>query len=162
MLGRTFRRRMTIALAIAAAELTRPLAPLTLNARQITWSPSGLAGQQITAILCDPLTPTTVYAGVLGGGVFKSTDAGAEWVPINNGLTSTQIRALAVDPQAPATLYAGTGGGGFFKTVNGGASWTLLDNARMNGNFVFDIAIDPQTPATLYVGGNGESLLKSV
>ena len=162
MLGNTIRRRITITLAVLAAGLTAPLAPPTVGAQQDTWSLSGLAGQEITAILVDPLTPTTVYAGVLGGGVYKSTDAGGEWVPINTGLTTTQIRALAIDPQTPTTLYAGSGGGGFFKSVDAGQNWTLLNDLRMNNSFVFDIVVDPQTPATLYVGGNGESILKSV
>jgi photosystem II stability/assembly factor-like uncharacterized protein len=154
-------RRTAITLAILGAAVTRPLAPI-LDARQVTWSLSGLAGQNITALVIDPLTPTTVYAGVLGGGVFKSTDAGGEWIPINNGLLTTEIRALAIDPQTPATLYAGSGGAGLFRTLDAGASWTLLDNVRMNRNFIFDMAVDPHTPSTLYVGGNGESLLKSV
>ena len=152
-------RRTTIALAILGALLTRPLA---LDARQITWSLSGLAGQNIAAIVIDPLTPATVYAAALGAGVFKSTDGGGEWTPINNGLTTTQIRAMAIDPLRPSTLYAGSGGAGLFRTVDGGANWTLLDNARMNSNIIFDIAVDPQAPSTIYVGGNGESLLKSV
>lgn len=159
MSGSTILRRTAIALAILGAAVTRPLA---LDARQVAWSPSGLAGQEITALVIDPLTPTTVYAGVLGGGVFKSTDAGGEWIAINNGLTTTQIRALAIDPQTPATLYAGSGGAGLFRTLDGGDNWTLVDNVRMNTNFIFDIAVDPSTPSTLYVGGNGESLLKSV
>jgi photosystem II stability/assembly factor-like uncharacterized protein len=154
-------RRTAIALAILGAAVTRPLAPI-LEARQVTWSLSGLGGQNVTALAIDPLTPTSVYAGVLGGGVFKSTDAGGEWHPINNGLTTLQIRAVAIDPQTPTTLFAGTSGGGLFKTIDGGANWTLLDNVRMNSNFIFDIAIDPETPSTLYVGGNGESVLKTV
>jgi photosystem II stability/assembly factor-like uncharacterized protein len=155
------RRHSIIAVAILGAAMVGPRG-VTVEARQATWSLSGLAGQTITALVIDPLTPTTVYAGVLGGGVFKTTDGGSAWSPINNGLTTSQIRAVAIDAQTPTTLYAGSGGAGLFKTTDAGASWTLLDNARMNANFIFDIAVDPQTPSTLYVGGNGENLLKSV
>ena len=158
---KTVGRLTAITLVILTASVTRPLAPIALDARQTTWSLSGVASQEITAILIDPVTSTTVYAGVLGGGVYKSTDAGGTWTPINTGLTTTLIRALAIDPQTPSILYAGTSGGGFFKTVDGGQNWTLLNDLRMNSNFVFDIAIDPLTPTTLYVGGNGEALLKS-
>ncbi len=153
-------RHIAIAVAILGAALSGSRT-VTLNAQQAGWSLSGLGGQNISALVIDPLTPTTVYAGVLGGGVFKSTDAGETWNPINSGLTTLLIRALAIDPQTPTTLYAGTSGAGFFKTTDGGANWVLLDDTRMNGNFVFDIAIDPQTPSTIYVGGNGEAVLKS-
>ena len=153
-------RRTAFALAILAAVCTRPLAPV-VDARQGTWSLSGLAGQNVTDVAIDPLTPTTVYAAVLFGGVFKSTDAGGEWNPINNGLTTTRIRALAIDPQTPTTLYAGSDVG-LFKTLDAGATWAQVNNPRMNVNQIFDIAIDPQAPSTIYVGGNGESILKTV
>ena len=53
----------------------------------------------------------------LMGGVFKSTNGGANWTAINTGLTNTHVCALAINPQTPDTLYAGTYGGGVFKTV---------------------------------------------
>ena len=42
-----------------------------------TWSAinTGLPGQWVIALIIDPQTPTTVYAGTPSG-VFKSTDGG--------------------------------------------------------------------------------------
>ena len=56
-----------------------------------------------------PITPSTLYAGTDGGGVFKSTDAGATW-------SGGQHRAAQYStsspwpsiPTRPSTLYAGT------------------------------------------------------
>jgi hypothetical protein len=50
----------------------------------------------VFALAIDPVTPTTVYAGTSGGGVFKSSDGGAHWSPFNNGLT-TPVTSLAID-----------------------------------------------------------------
>jgi hypothetical protein len=47
-------------------------------------------------------------------GVFKSTNGGKNWYPINNGLTSTNVWSLTIDPARPNTLYAGTDGRGVF------------------------------------------------
>ena len=61
----------------------------------------------------DPARPATLYAGTTGG-VFKSTDGGGRWSPINLGLTATNVSALAIDPATPTIVYAGTVGGGAF------------------------------------------------
>jgi uncharacterized repeat protein (TIGR01451 family) len=55
--------------------------------------------------------------------VFKSTDAGGKWTPINSGLPSTQVELVVTDPIRPNLLYAGTSGYGVYKSVDGGASW---------------------------------------
>ncbi len=49
-------------------------------------------------------------------GVFKSTNGGDIWSPLNSGLTSTTVSTLAIDPGNPSTVYAGTWGG-VFKSV---------------------------------------------
>ena len=79
-------------------------------------------GGDVRALAIDPITPRTLYAGTYGGGVFKSTDAGATWSAANTGLDSTGVTALAIDPNTPSTLYAGTGGG-VFKSTDAGATW---------------------------------------
>src|SRR5438046_8385482 len=62
-----------------------------------------------------------VFAGTQGGGVFRSSDNGATWTPVNTGLTSTDIHALATN--SAGDLFAGTFGGAFRSTDNGD-TWT--------------------------------------
>ncbi len=78
------------------------------------WVSNGPEGHTVFALAIDPATPSTLYAGTFGGGVFKSTDSGGSWSAVNTGLTNTSVRALAIDPATPSTLYAGTLGGGVF------------------------------------------------
>ena len=89
--------------------------------------------------------------------MFKSTDGGATWSPVNNGLTNKSVWALAIDPSTPTTLYAGTWNG-VFKSINGGTTWSANG---LTGNGVFALAIDPSTPTTLYAGTNG-GVFKSI
>jgi|SRR6267142_438852 len=124
----------------------------------------------IPALAIDPLTPTTLYAGTYGGGgLFKSTDGGANWVAVGS---LTYISDLAIDPLTPTTLYAGTLGiywgsgeltlGGVYKSTNRGASWSpvmLFDPGPLwYGSYcspcggVLALAIDPLIPTTLYGG----------
>lgn len=85
------------------------------------WQPvnNGLYGGSVTALAVNPDTPATLYAGT-NGGVFKSTNGGANWAAINTGLTNQGIQDLSINPSIPTTLYAGTGGPGVFKSTTGG------------------------------------------
>src|SRR3989442_14101261 len=80
------------------------------SAQSGTWISNGPEGGTIHALAIDPQTPSTLYAGTYGAGVFQSTDGGANWSAINTGLTKPYIGALALDPQTPSTLYARTDG----------------------------------------------------
>jgi hypothetical protein len=52
-----------------------------------------------------------LYAATRTRGVFRSTDSGKSWHPVNAGLADHDIRALALDATGK-TLYAGTASGG--------------------------------------------------
>src|SRR5437867_5515070 len=102
---------------------------------------SSHGGVMISALAIDPLTPTTLYSWTNGGGLFKSTDGGANWSA--TGLTNIYVSALAIDPVTTTTLYAGTlpyagTDGGVFKSTDGGASW----NATGLNFGVYSLAID--------------------
>ena len=103
----------------------------------------------IPALAIDPLTPTTLYAGTSGGGVFKSTDGGANWSATS--LTNIAVSALAIDPLTPTTLYAGTDGA-VYKSTDGAASWNMTGLA---GIAVFSLVVNPLTPTSLYAGTDG-------
>ena len=74
------------------------------------------------------------------GGIFKSTDYGKSWYPVDNGLNSTEVNAIAVNPQNPNMVVIATGGiasivgGGIYKTTNGGKSWQ--ETYGLGGNFI--------------------------
>ena len=126
---------------------------------------SGPSWVDIYGLAIDSETPSTVYAGAFGSGVFKTTDGGATWSYANVGLTNHGILALAIDPQTPATLYVGTIGGpgyasgGVFKSTDGGATWaaTGLPNITINA-----LAIDPKAPTTLYAAAYSDGVFKSI
>ena len=84
----------------------------------------GPMGNRIIAVVGEPGNPNVYYCGAASGGVFKTTDGGETWKPVNNGLIASDVRSLAIDPKNPDTVYAGLGeGAGIFKTTNGGELW---------------------------------------
>ena len=128
----------------------------------------GLTIPAVYDLAIDPGAAATIYAAAGGyfivndtgqwvGGVFKSTDGGANWQAVNTGLPgNTKFQALAVDPSHPATLYVGTSGQGgasdkgVYKSDNGGASWTSANNGLPNGTQILTLAVDPHTAMTVY------------
>ena len=120
-----------------------------------TWL--GPDGGRPVALAVDPADPQTVYAGSWGTGMYKSEDAGASWVQINNGLGNMYINSLAIDPVNPQVLYAGTYHDQVYKSVDGGESWFWSGSGIQVEAIVYTIAIDPVNTANLYIGTRGVS-----
>jgi photosystem II stability/assembly factor-like uncharacterized protein/surface antigen len=123
------------------------------------WVSIGPEGGPVEVLAIDPQTPSILYAGTFGGGIFKSTNGGTNWTAVNTGLTNLEVTSLAIDPQTPNTLYAGTGSG-IFKSTDGGANWTAI-NTGLTITRIYGLAIDPQTPNTLYAGTVNAGVFKS-
>src|SRR6188768_3744566 len=71
------------------------------------WARVGPETATVRALASAPSRPTTVYAGLERGGVYRSTDAGRTWVWASGGLqTIYAIYELAVAPTSPETVYA--------------------------------------------------------
>jgi photosystem II stability/assembly factor-like uncharacterized protein len=83
----------------------------------------------------NPQNTDEMYAGTLFEGVWKSSNVGAIWEPVNNSLPDTDrsIRSLIMDIADPQTLYLGilnTSGNaqaGLYKSADGGSTWTPFD-----------------------------------
>jgi photosystem II stability/assembly factor-like uncharacterized protein len=87
------------------------------------WSPMITSTQTITNT-----TLNAIYAGTLGGGVYKTTDVGQTWTRINNGLGEPWVHSLAMSRANPQILYAGLDKTGFYITTDGGLNWIAGNN----------------------------------
>lgn len=94
-------------------------------------------GGRTRQLLVDPRNTNIMYAAAVGGGVWKSVNAGASWTPLTDLLLpNIAVASLAMDPSNSQVLYAGTGEGffngdairgmGIFKTTDGGATWAAV------------------------------------
>src|SRR5262245_54703743 len=90
-------------------------------------------GGRVTAVAGVASNPQLYYMGSAGG-VFKTEDAGATWVPITDGQINVgSIGAIAVAESNPSIIYVGTGsadprgnvsnGDGVYKSTDAGATW---------------------------------------
>lgn len=75
-----------------------------------------------SAIICDPQSAQTLYAGVGGyggitGTVYKSDDGGSLWTPTNLSLSNySKVTDLLISPLNSNVLYASTTGNGVYIT----------------------------------------------
>src|SRR5256714_4181083 len=53
--------------------------------------------------------PDTFYFGSVGGGVWKTSNAGRTWTPVFDSANSASIGAIGVSASNPSTVYVGTG-----------------------------------------------------
>lgn len=131
-----------------------------MEARQI--GPAAMGGR-ITSIEGVNNEPRTIYIGAAGGGVWKTTNAGASFRSVFDKYCQS-IGAIAVDQQHPNTVYAGTGesnmrntvsiGEGLYKTTDGGDNWTKIGGLDSTEH-ISKIIIDPKNSNTLYVAAPG-------
>ncbi len=133
-------------------------------------SPNGAASGRVTTIALHPAyngtSNQTVYIGTALGGVWRTTDNGANWTPLTDTQPTLAIGDIAIEPGNAGIIYATTGalrgyyGSGLLKSTDGGTSWTLLTgpnsatapqrpafiNATMQR-----VALDPTNMNVLYV-----------
>jgi photosystem II stability/assembly factor-like uncharacterized protein len=110
-----------------------------------------------------PDQPDTFYFGAVGGGVWKTDDAGRSWMPLMDHESAAAIGAIAIAPSDPKVIYAGTGqpeprydvisGDGVFRSGDGGRTWTKrgLQETRYIGR----ILVDPRDPNVVLVAAVG-------
>ncbi len=155
------------AAAVFAAIFCAPLAaqstPITFDSA-LHWREIGpTRAGRARAVEGVPSQPGTFYAGYDDGGVWRTTDYGANWEPIFDAEPTGSIGAIAVSPSDPNVIYVGTGAGiirpdlatgdGVYKSTDAGKTWTHLglDNTQM----IAMIDIDPKDPNRIFVAALG-------
>jgi photosystem II stability/assembly factor-like uncharacterized protein len=120
-------------------------------------------GGRVNAVTGVAGQPNTFYFGSVGGGVWKSTNAGRTWNPIFDGQNVASIGAIAVAPSNPQIIYVGTGeadmrdsiqfGDGMYKSTDAGKTWKHigLETTRQIGRVI----VHPHDPNTVYVAALG-------
>lgn len=148
-------RPVAQAAGTASAVTPRLYLPVIASAEKASWL--GPEGGIITCLVADPITPSTLYAGTWGGGVFKSTDGGGIWSASNAGLGNLMVNSLAVDPLNPLVLYAGSYKDKVYKSTDGGANWFASGGGMQEQAVVYALAVDPLLAGVVYAGTRGVS-----
>ncbi len=115
---------------------------------------NGIASFTVRSLAIDPITPTTLYAGMQTNILYKSTNGGENWTQMRNGISGgPRVNKVVIDPTNTAIVYAATSSG-LYKTTNGAISWTAVNSGISSAPNMTTLAIDPTHTDTLYAGAN--------
>ncbi|MEZ4441062.1 MAG: MopE-related protein [Polyangiaceae bacterium] len=134
-----------------------------------TWSVISLGGLAVKAIMIHPANPSRIFVGSLvGGGIFRSTNGGSSFAPVNEGVPYAQVTDFEGDAsdvnQVVASLILLTQQGTYstsgviLRTANGGINWTTVLQG-IGG--AYGLGSCPSTPGLLYAAVQTQGLHQS-
>jgi len=120
-------------------------------------------GPKMHSINIDPRDPDHIYLGMSSGGVFESTDRGANWKPLNAGCVADFLpdpnpeyghdpHCVRLHPAAPDILYQQNHCGIYRMDRNEGR-WTRIGEnmPKVVGDIGFPMVVHPRDPETVWV-----------
>ncbi|HEX3466983.1 MAG TPA: hypothetical protein VHT05_02665 [Candidatus Elarobacter sp.] len=133
---------------------------------QLVWRNIGpaVAGGRVATVAGTDLDPALFYAGAAGGGIWKSTNGGADWSPVFDAAGSQSVGAIAISPHDANDVWVGTGeawprndvipGDGVYHSSDGGKTWT---NAGLHDTSqIARVILDPRDPKRILVAALGD------
>ena len=163
-----------LSLTIAAAATLRPAAqqpsptqpadrPLTASLRWRSLGPD--RGGRSIAVSGVKGRPREAYFGAVGGGLWKTTDGGENWMPVTDGqISSSSVGAVAVSESNPDVVFIGMGescirgnimpGDGVYKSSDAGKTWSHVGFAESQA--IARIRIHPTNPNIVFVASFGK------
>ncbi len=161
----------TVPLTAQVRPVIRPVAP-TLTREVPASAFAGLRyrnvgparGGRVTTVTGVEQQPLTYYMGPTGGGVWKTTNAGATWFNVTDKYFNVgSMGDMDVANSDPNILYAGTGsdgyrsnvaiGRGVWKSSDAGVTWAHVGLASV-GN-IGGVRIHPSNPSIAFVAAIG-------
>jgi photosystem II stability/assembly factor-like uncharacterized protein len=120
-------------------------------------------GAKLHSILIDPRDPRHMYIGMSSGGVFESTDGGADWRPLNRGVRADFLpdpdpeyghdpHCVRLHPDLPDRLYQ-QNHCGIFRLDRPAERWQEIGASmpKSVGSIGFPMVLHPRDPETIWV-----------
>ena len=144
----------------------------------VSWRPLGPKNQggRTRSLLIDAndASGNTVWAGSVGGGLWKTTNISAaepNWVPVDDFFGNLSVSSIAQDPSNAQVMYFCTGEEGYFngdairglgvwKTTNGGTTWAQLASTN-NATFSNSEKLAVNSTGVVFVSTSGGGVQRS-
>src|SRR5262249_28464531 len=123
----------------------------------------------------NPANANDILIGGVAGGIWRTTNGGASWAPVDDFMANLAVSTIVRDPQNPQIVYAGTGEGffnigavqgyGIFKSAHGGATWAPIAGTAPSNDpnsltwpfyYVNRIAIQPTNSSVILAATDGQ------
>lgn len=128
----------------------------TISAWYDSWGPTS---GRVNSIAVSPSNSQIVLLGTSTGGIWRSTDAGAGFIPVSDDQADLEVGYIAFSKSSPSIAYAGMGdtilgylGSGVLKSTDEGASWARVSNNTLpSPGSIARLEVDPANPNRVYV-----------
>lgn len=120
-------------------------------------------GPKLHSVSVDPRDARHLYIGMSSGGVFESTDGGADWKPLNAGCRADFFpdphpeyghdpHCVRLHPLAPDILYQ-QNHCGIYRMERPSGTWVRIGASmpKKIGDIGFPLVLHPRDPATVWV-----------
>jgi Secretion system C-terminal sorting domain len=114
------------------------------------------------AVMIDVTNPNKLFAGCVSGGLWHSTDGGANWTAINDAASTLSVSCIVQNPLKTNEIYYGTGevrgasqdvaGDGIFKSTDGGLTFSRLASSNNDMRYCNYMSHSPTDSNTVYAG----------
>ena len=134
--------------------------------QELRWRSIGpFRGGRVLAVTGVRGQPETYYFGAVGGGVWKTNDAGRTWKPIFDAQPVASIGAIAVAPSDANVIFVGSGeadmrssisvGNGMYKSTDAGKTWKQI--GLSDSRQIARILVDPRDANRVFVAALGHA-----
>ena len=144
-------------------EVKQPLDTMKIDG--LKWRSIGPAftSGRISDVAVNPNNPFEYYVASSAGGVWKTVNAGNEYIPIFDNEGSYSIGCITLDPTNSNVVWVGTGennnqrsvsyGDGVYKSLDGGKSWKNM--GLKTSEHIGKIIVHPENSNIVYVAAIG-------
>lgn len=137
----------------------------SINVDGLKWRSIGpsITSGRISDFAVNPNNPFEYYVAASGGGVWKTINAGVEYVSVFDNEGSYSIGCVTIDPNNTNVVWVGSGennnqrsvnyGDGVYKSIDGGKSWKNM--GLKTSEHIGKIIVDPNNSDIVYVAAIG-------
>ena len=122
---------------------------------------AGAGGMMVHTIIQDPDDTNRMFVAISAAGVFRTSDAGTTWEPINNGVRADFLpevypqigqccHHLVQSPVNHNVLYQ-QNHCGVYRSMDVGDHWEDIGAGRLPATFGFPMAVHPRDGNTVYI-----------
>lgn len=153
---------LILAFFLPSGLIAQPAPHESLSGREIGPYRAG----RTTAVAGIPGNGRVFFIGTVGGGVWRTMDAGRSWENISDGTFGTaSVGAIAIAPSDARRMYVGMGespyrlymssyGDGIYRSDDGGDSWRKMGLPKVRQ--IASIAIHSRNPDIVMVAAQGD------
>ncbi len=121
--------------------------------------PGGAVSGRINEIAVSPANAQIVLVAGATGGIWRSTDGGANFAPVTDNQVDLSVGSIAFAPSDANIVYAGMGdrdnsyfGSGVLKSTDAGATWNRVNTAGLpEKGTTTRILVDPANANKVYL-----------